>query len=265
MVKNMPRKYVKYELYLLFLHKYSLPMMKKLAILLLFVLPALQAVWAQDEYPSVDPSALYINSAGEELDDASMTQSAPLEAHFYANPENVGEYTARYEWTITRMTQTENEVIVHRFDENLDYTFTQSGTFAIRLYATFVLGNDTISIPGEDEDNPIMVSISESKLEFPNAFSPNGDGYNDTFRAKDGYQSIVSFKAAVFNRWGQQLYSWDKLDGEWDGKYNGRVVGDGVYYLVVTAKGADGRKYNIRKAINVLTSYDNSTKTGGNE
>lgn len=237
--------------------------MKKLFILLITLafLPCLG--WAQDDYPSVDPSALFINTEGEELDDASSAQSAPLVAHFYANPENVEGYVARYEWTITRMTQTKTEVVVHRFEENLDYTFTQSGSFAVRLYATFIQGNDTITWPAEDEDNPIMVSICESKLEFPNAFSPNGDGYNDVLRAKDGYQSIVSFKASVFNRWGQHLYSWENLDGSWDGKYNGQTVNDGVYYLVVTAKGADGRKYNLRKTINVLTGYDNTSKTGG--
>ncbi len=239
--------------------------MKRILILMLCVLAIPCCLKAQSKLPSVDPRGTFVTVEGEELDDASSSQSAPLVGHFMANPENVANFTARYEWTITRMTQTSNEVIVHRFDENLDYTFTESGTFAIRLYATFVLGNDTISYPDEGEDNPIMVSILESKLEFPNAFTPNGDGYNDVFKAKDGYQSIVSFSASVFNRWGQKLYSWDSPDGSWDGKYHGSVVNDGVYYLVVAAKGADGRKYNIRKAINVLTGYDNRSKTGGDE
>ena len=55
----------------------------------------------------------------------------------------------------------------------------------------------------------MSVSIYESKLEFPNAFSPNGDGINDIFKAKDGYKSITEFHATVFNRWGQKLYTWD--------------------------------------------------------
>ena len=237
-------------------------MMKKLSVFLLLAVASLQMSWAQKAYPTVDPSATYVTFDGEETDDASSAQSAPLVGHFMANPQDTEGYVARYEWTITRMTQTKTEEIVHRFDENLDYTFTQSGSFAVRLYATFVQGNDTITWPEEGEDNPIMVSITESKLEFPNAFSPNGDGYNDVLRAKDGYQSIISFQASVFNRWGQKLYSWDTLDGGWDGTQGGRTVNDGVYYLVVTARGADGRKYNIRKAINVLTGYDNSSKTG---
>lgn len=237
--------------------------MKKAFLYLLMLIASTGLACAQGELPSVDPSAIYVTTDGEETDDATTAQSAPLVAHFKANPQNAEGYTARFEWTITRMTQTSTEVIVHRFDEELDYTFTQSGSFAVRLYATFIQGNDTISLPDEGEDNPIMVSICESKLEFPNAFSPNGDGYNDVLRAKDGYQSIVEFKASVFNRWGQRLYSWENLDEGWDGTHGGRTINDGVYYLVVTARGADGRKYNIRKAINVLTGYDNSSKTGG--
>lgn len=221
-------------------------------------------VWAvagEDELPSVDPTGTYVTVEGEELDDASSSQSAPLKAHFSANPQNVGGYTARYEWKIWREGDDKN-LLVHRFDEEIDYTFTGSGSFRIQLYTTFTLGNDTITYPGEGEENPICVSISESKLEFPNAFSPNGDGYNDVLRAKEGYQSIVSFEAAVFSRWGRKLYSWNSPAGGWDGKVNGRTVSDGVYFLVVKAKGADGRKYNIKKTISVLTGYDNSRQQG---
>ncbi|MDD6126001.1 MAG: gliding motility-associated C-terminal domain-containing protein [Paraprevotella sp.] len=224
-------------------------------------LPAHFIQSAQEGYPSVDPTAQYITTDGEELDDASSSQSAPLVAHFYANPENVGDYSVRYEWKIWREGD-EERLLVHRFDEDIEYTFTSSGSFRVQLYATFVLGNDTIVYPSEGEENPISVSISESKLEFPNAFSPNGDGYNDVLRAKDGYQSIVSFEAAVFNRWGRKLYSWNSPAGEWDGKVNGRTVSDGVYFLVVKAKGADGRKYNVKKTISVLTGYDNSRQQG---
>ncbi len=215
----------------------------------------------QGEYPSVDPSGTYVTPDGEELDDASASQSAPLEAHFRANPQNVGDYSARYEWKIWREGDEAN-LLVHRFDEDIDYTFTSSGSFRVQLYVTFVLGNDTITYPGEGEENPISVSISESKLEFPNAFSPNGDGYNDVLRAKDGYQSIVSFEAAVFSRRGRKLYSWNSPAGGWDGKVNGHTVNDGVYFLVVNARGADGRKYRVKKTISVLTGYDSSRQQG---
>ena len=207
---------------------------------------------AQDELPTVNPSAVYTTVDGEETTDVSGSADAPLKAHFFANPENVGEYDARYEWKIWEEGDKEN-IIVHRFEEELEYTFNKSGAFCIQLYATFVLGNDTISYPGEGEDSPLRVAISESKLEFPNAFTPNGDGYNDVLKAKDGYQSIVKFEAAVFNRWGQRLYQWDDVAEGWDGRVGGSYVRNGAYYLVVNAKGADGTQYRLKKTINVFT------------
>ena len=99
---------------------------------------------------------------------------------------------------------------------------------------------------------------------MPNAFSPNGDGINDVYRAKSSYQSIVEFKATIFNRWGQKLYEWSDPAGGWDGKYKGRDVAQGVYFVMVKAKGADGRQFNIKSDVNLLRGYTEST-AGGTE
>lgn len=220
---------------------------------------------AQTVYPSADPSATYITADGEEIDDASEGESAPLTGYFYSNVSDLGEYTCYYEWRIFTDETGDEDPIIDRFDENLEYTFNESGTFYVQFYATFVLGNDTIEYPVEGQEDPFVVLISESELEMPNAFSPNGDGYNDIYKAKEGYQSIVSFKAAIFNRWGQKLYSWDDISGGWDGKYNGKRVKDGVYFVVVNAQGADGRKFNIKKAVNVLTGYSGDGSASDDE
>ena len=92
---------------------------------------------------------------------------------------------------------------------------------------------------------------------MPNAFSPNGDTHNDVYKAKE-YQSIVEFHAYIFNRWGQKLFEWTNPAEGWDGNYNGNPVKEGVYFVVVKARGADGIVYNIRKDVNLLRGY---TKT----
>ena len=108
---------------------------------------------------------------------------------------------------------------------------------------------------GIHEKRNEIAGLSESKLEMPNVFTPNGDGINDIYRAKEGYQSIVSFEAAVFNRWGKRLHRWtDPADG-WDGTLGGQPVPAGAYYCVVKAVGADGVKYNFKKTINLLRGY----------
>ncbi|MCQ2223238.1 MAG: gliding motility-associated C-terminal domain-containing protein [Bacteroidaceae bacterium] len=215
-----------------------------------------------------EPSATYLTVVGDTLDDASVDQDAPLKGYFKANPRDVEGFHVRYEWKIWNI-DAPDEILVHRFEEDFEYTFEQSGRFQVQLYATFSADGETFMWPEEGEEDPLNVVISSSKLEMPNAFSPNGDGYNDVYNAKPGFQSIVSFKATIFNRWGQRIYSWSNPDREqdgWDGNYNGRRVKDGVYYVVVAARGADGRKYNIRKDVNVLTGYDNgTTNSGGTE
>lgn len=217
-----------------------------------------------DEIPTISPTATYVTNEGEE-ENSNMSGNAPLVGRFQANPQNVGEYSANYEWRFT--IDGESTPYLTRYEENTEYTFTKAGTHNIVVYATFINGNDTIAYTQEywDEIGPMRVTISESKLEMPNAFSPNGDGINDIYKAKDGYQSIIEFHAYIFNRWGQKLYEWDDPAGGWDGKYNGKDVKQGVYFVLVKAKGADGRTFNIRRDVNLLRGYTEESGTSTTE
>lgn len=209
--------------------------------------------------PGANPVMTVITDEGEQ-EETSYEGSAPVEIRFEARPENLGSYTAYYEWRFYTQGNESSPYII-RYDENTAYTFMTSEQTFIDLLITFVDGKDTINY---EMDEPFVVSVSESKLEMPNAFSPNGDGINDVYKAKDGWQSIVSFKAAIFTRWGKKLYEWNDPDGGWDGKVNGHVVPDGAYYCVVQAKGADGKNYSIKKTVSVLTTYDEQS-TGTEE
>lgn len=217
-----------------------------------------------NEIPTISPTATYVTDEGEE-ENSNMSGNAPLVGRFQANPQNVGEYSANYEWRFT--IDGESTPYLTRYEENTEYTFTKAGTHNIVVYATFINGNDTIAYTQEywDEIGPMRVTISESKLEMPNAFSPNGDGINDIYKAKDGYQSIIEFHAYIFNRWGQKLYEWDDPAGGWDGKYNGKDVKQGVYFVLVKAKGADGRTFNIRRDVNLLRGYTEESGTSTTE
>lgn len=217
-------------------------------IILLFFLPT--ASFAQDELPSAQPTMTLIAADGSESEEVSYDGSAPLQTRFRSNPTNIGSYTPYYEWRFTR--EGEAKPFLIRYDEDTEYTFSESGAFTVELLISFVAGSDTITFNTEE---PFRINIRESKLEIPNAFSPNGDGINDVFRVKDGYESIVSFHAIVFNRWGKKLYEWSDLEGGWDGRAGGSDVPDGAYYLVVKARGADGINYDTKKVINILRGY----------
>ncbi len=209
---------------------------------------------AYDDYPTIDPSAVFVTDEGEE-EGTSYSGSAPLEVRFYANAENTAGWDEYYEWRFTY--EGESSPYLIRYEQDTSYTFTKAGSTTVVLYAKFYNETDTVSYTEEywETETPLTVSISESKLEFPNAFSPNDDGINDIYKAKEGYQSIVEFKAAIYNRYGQKLYEWTDPAGGWDGTYHGKNVAQGTYFVQVTAKGADGVKYNIRRDVNLLRGY----------
>ena len=230
--------------------------MRYIRTLLLLVLCTTLQAYA-DEVPTIDPQATFTTDEGEETS-TSYSGSAPLTVVFHANAENIGVYTPHYEWRFTKEGETQPYLV--RYEEETEYTFTQAGSHRIVLYATFINGTDTVAYTKDywQDAQPITIQISESKLEMPNAFSPNGDGINDIYRAKNNYQSIVEFDAYIFNRWGQKIYEWHDPAGGWDGKFNGKDVKQGVYFVLVKAKGADGRKYNIKKDVNLLRGYTES-------
>lgn len=96
--------------------------------------------------------------------------------------------------------------------------------------------------PSTDLVNIIVDACEPSVLIIPNVFTPNGDGSNDIFTV-DG-TNLVSVNCEIFNRWGQKMYSWDNVNGSWDGRTTaGAVVPDGTYFYIINAEGVDGTEY----------------------
>lgn len=236
----------------------------------LFLLLA-AVLWSLSTFSqSVDPMAYYTDKDDAMQETKSISDGdAPLTVTFRANPSGMEEYTPSYEWHFrrSRKDEAERELFV-RYEEDTQYTFTESGSY------TIVLKTRLEQDGAELDSATISVIISDSRLEFPNAFSPNDDGTNDKYGAKGvndpnstaHWKNIVEFHAYIFNRWGQKLYEWHDPAGWWDGKHNGHDVREGVYFVLVKAKGADGKDYNIRKDVNLIRGHsDEGGKSSGSE
>ena len=170
-------------------------MQRFISLLLTLVCGIITIAAQSDDLPTANPVMTYTDDDGQEVSETQYDGSAPFKATFKACPEHTGNYTPLYEWRFTRSGETAPFLV--RYDQDTEYEFLQSGTFSVELRVSFVQGTDTIAY---EMDEPFSIAISESKLEVPNAFTPNGDGVNDVFRVKEGYKSIVSFKAMVFDR-----------------------------------------------------------------
>lgn len=83
------------------------------------------------------------------------------------------------------------------------------------------------------EDTAQVTITVEKGLEIPNAFSPNGDGVNDTWEIGK-ITDFPGVKLEVFNRWGNRIYHNDSYQNEWNGTYRGSIIPVGTYLYVFT-------------------------------
>jgi gliding motility-associated-like protein len=74
--------------------------------------------------------------------------------------------------------------------------------------------------------------------EIPNAFSPNGDGINDTWSIKspDAFSGSV---VEVYNRFGQIVFRSNGYPIPWNGMFNNTPVPSGTYYYVIDLKSSN--------------------------
>lgn len=65
-------------------------------------------------------------------------------------------------------------------------------------------------------------------IAYPDAFTPNGDGKNDIFRAVR-YGQMQQRQLIIYNRLGQRVFQSNNINQGWDGMYNGQQAPLGTY------------------------------------
>lgn len=112
--------------------------------------------------------------------------------------------------------------------------------------------NVTISVTAKnsngctaEDDLNITINLAND-IYVPNAFSPNGDGFNDRLiiYADDKIWQIE--KLEIYGRWGQLVYQIENIAPSnqnfgWNGYSNGQAVGEGVYVYSLTMKTVNGK------------------------
>ena len=73
------------------------------------------------------------------------------------------------------------------------------------------------------------------RIFMPSAFSPNGDGYNDTFGAVVECQ--LTFNMQIYNQWGTLAYTTDDIYQGWDGNIKGEPAPGGKYSYIIYYSG----------------------------
>jgi gliding motility-associated-like protein len=129
---------------------------------------------------------------------------------------NLGEL---YSWKNGENAQT---IIAHEGDGQIWVKVTDSNG---------CIGTDTIQI---------LECVNQNNLNIPNAFTPNGDGYNDYFLII-GRENYPNISVKIYDPLGIQVFQSDQgYFQPWDGTSNGKKLPVNAYYYVINP--GDGSK-----------------------
>jgi gliding motility-associated-like protein len=110
------------------------------------------------------------------------------------------------------------------------------------LRAQNVLESKVYRVTGYKAGNNSVTSTSNYaevipplSIYIPSAFTPNGDGINDTFGVKG--QGIKDYRLLIFNRWGEIIFESTEVHKQWDGRLKGNPVEQGTYVYQLFANG----------------------------
>ncbi|MDX1479187.1 MAG: gliding motility-associated C-terminal domain-containing protein, partial [Saprospiraceae bacterium] len=82
-------------------------------------------------------------------------------------------------------------------------------------------------------DSLTIFVLIDIELDPVTAFTPNGDGVNETFVIR-GLGPFKESRLTVFNRWGETVFEALGYSNDWDGTYKGQEVPAGTYLFVLT-------------------------------
>jgi gliding motility-associated-like protein len=110
--------------------------------------------------------------------------------------------------------------------QNISTTYSTAGSYTVVVTAT----------NGNCSDVASITIVVNAGLVIPNAFSPDGDGINDTYEIL-GIEGYPNNTLTVTNRWGDKVFEASPYQNDWDGTGNnpklnlfGEKVVDGTYF-----------------------------------
>jgi gliding motility-associated-like protein len=131
-------------------------------------------------------------------------------------------------------------------DTSLVYYNTTTDSNAIS-YTDLVGYKQCYRVSAIESGNPNMISWSNNicvnidpEVWIPDVFTPNNDNHNNTWRVV--VTNMKAYKADVYNRWGEHIFSTTDPKIQWDGKFQGADCPEGVYLYMIQV---DGIRKNI--------------------
>lgn len=99
----------------------------------------------------------------------------------------------------------------------------------------------------------ILTVNSDIVFYAPNAFTPDGDEFNQSWHLFIDGIDPMNFNLRVFNRWGQIVWESNDPSAAWDGTYNGSILPSGAYVWRATVKDVySDKKKEYQGTVNII-------------
>jgi len=122
-------------------------------------------------------------------------------------------------------------------------TTDQAGTYGVQAEGMCIQATDSVVLTDIDCDPGIYI---------PNAFSPNGDGVNDSFTPSMDEQ-VRSWTLMIFDRLGSLIHTCTPENASWDGNLSNWPAPPGVYVWML--------KYETREGLNTVQRTERGSVT----
>jgi len=111
-----------------------------------------------------------------------------------------------------------------------------TGTYVITLTVSNLIGCTSST------SNTVTI-LGEFGIYVPNAFTPDGNGENDTFFPKGFGITNKDYSFVIFDRWGELIFETHSIERGWDGTYKGKLVPNGIYVWNLSFIDINGKKH----------------------
>ena len=117
---------------------------------------------------------------------------------------------------------------------NYIYAWTTSPVQSTATATNLGAGTYTVTVNATDACSRtaeviIPTDFSCIGIYFPSAFTPNGDGLNDSFGPLGSLSSLTNYSLSIYNRWGERVFSTTNPFQKWSGSVKGQVAGTGSF------------------------------------
>jgi gliding motility-associated-like protein len=124
----------------------------------------------------------------------------------------------------------------------LAYQVGDSGIY--KVIAKNGCGSDTAAVH-------IARKTCSCELTLPNAFTPNNDGLNDTFRPLHPC-NMSEYLLRIFDRYGKLVYQTADFGRGWNGTYNGMPGESGTFIWMASYRNTDTKAIQFRKGFVIV-------------